>query len=274
MTDAGLPAASPPPRPAATVILLRPAGAGYEVFMVRRLARAAAFADAFVFPGGSVGPEDGREVPSVGELDPAAARESLAARGSRPPDDPRLALALYRAGLRELFEEAGVLLARERSGRLARITEADASRWDEMRREVQAGRLGFGELLRREGLVLDERQLVYFSHWITPIGEPRRFDTRFFVARMPPEQVAAHCAVETTEGAWVAPAEALERAARGAFPLVFPTRKHLEVLAAHPTLDEALHFAATKPIRTVQPSRRPAEGEDAIPGAFAEGAWW
>jgi 8-oxo-dGTP pyrophosphatase MutT (NUDIX family) len=256
------------------VILLRPAGVGYEVFMVRRLARAAAFADAFVFPGGSVGPEDDREVPSVGDLGPDAARESFAARGSRPPGDARLALALYRAGLRELFEEAGVLLARDASGRLAPISGADAPRWDELRREVQAGRLGFGELMRREGLALDERQLIYFSHWITPVGEPRRFDTRFFVARMPPEQVAAHCAVETTEGAWISPGEALERAARGAFPLVFPTRKHLEVLAAHPALEDALRFAATKPIRTVQPSRRPAEGEDAIPEAFAERAWW
>jgi 8-oxo-dGTP pyrophosphatase MutT (NUDIX family) len=265
---------SAPARPASTVILARPAEAGYEVFMVRRLARAAAFADVYVFPGGSVGEADGVPDPIDGGFTGAEALDALTARGGKPPSGAGDALGFFRAAVRELFEEAGVLLARDPSGQMARIDPADAARWDELRHEVQADRVDFVALLRQECLTLDYRALAYFSHWVTPVSEPRRFDTRFFVARLPEGQSAAHCQVETTESTWVAPRAALDLAAAGELPVIFPTRKHLELLAEHPTPKDLLVFARTKPIRTVQLSRRPAEGEEPMPGPEEAMACW
>lgn len=268
------PPASASPRPASTVILLRPAGSGVEVFMVRRPARAAAFADAYVFPGGGVKADDEVADAVDGGFTPADALRVLTERGSVPPGDPAEALGFFRAALRELFEEAGVLLARDSSGRSVEMAADEAAVWDERRRAVQRGGLSFVELLRALGLTLDHRALIYFSHWITPPTERRRFDTRFFVAELPEGQAAAYCTVETTDGAWVAPAEALGEYAVGHFPLVLPTRRHLEVLAARPTLDEVRHFARTKPIRTVQPERGPKPGESAVPLGLPEGESW
>jgi 8-oxo-dGTP pyrophosphatase MutT (NUDIX family) len=263
-----------PARPASTVILARPADGGYEVFMVRRLARAAAFADVYVFPGGSLGEADGGSHPVDDGFSGEDAISILTLRGGRPPADASVALGFFRAALRELFEEAGVLLARDASRQMVQIGEADAARWDALRHEVQADRLDFIAMVRREQLTLDYRELAYFSHWITPVSEPRRYDTRFFVARMPDGQSAAHCQVETTESAWVAPREALTLAAAGQLPVIFPTRMHLELLAEHPTLDDVLEFARTKPIRTVQLSHRPAEGEEGMPGPRETMACW
>lgn len=255
------------------MILARAEGADYQVFMVRRPARAAAFADAFVFPGGSVGPGDTTPDPIDGGFREAAATRALSERGGLPSTSDAEALGFYRAALRELFEEAGVLLARDARGETVVLCDADAVLWDERRRAVQAGGISFVDLLRANALTLDHPALIYFSHWITPPSEPRRFDTRFFLALLPDGQRAAHCNVETTAGAWVSPIEALERYAAGRFPLVVPTRKHLERLAAHPTLDDVVAFARTKPIHTVQPERGPRQPRDEIALGVEEGEW-
>lgn len=263
-----------PLRLASTVILIRPAPPGYEVFMVRRPARAAAFADAFVFPGGGVQAEDAVPDPVDGEFSGADASAALSGRGGTAPASFEDALGFYRAALRELFEEAGVLLSRDADGRAARIDPRLVDRWESLRREVQAGRARFVEVVRDAGLVLDHRALAYFSHWITPRTEARRFDTRFFVAAMPAGQLAAHCAVETTASAWISPADALAGHRAGHFPLVFPTRKHLEVMASYPEFARFLAFARTKPIRSVQPDRAPVSDASEIPLGIVEGECW
>lgn len=112
------------------------------------------------------------------------------------------------------------------------------------------------ELLEEAGVRLSlDRELTYFSHWITPRGLPRRFDTRFFVAAMPAGQDAAHCGVETEEARWVEPHDALRGYHEQRFPLVLPTRLHLQRIAPFGTVAALLAEATAKPIRTVGPDR-------------------
>jgi 8-oxo-dGTP pyrophosphatase MutT (NUDIX family) len=168
--------------------------------------------------------------------------------------DPADSLALWLAALRELFEETGVLLAIGATGRLVTFDDPlRTARLAEDRLALQAGRRTLWEIARREGLVPAPEQLRYWAHWITPEALPRRFNTRFFLAVLPPGQEALHCQVETTDGVWIAPSAALAQHAAGDFPLVFATRTHLERLVAFPSLDALLACAATKPVVTVLP---------------------
>ena len=235
------------------MILARSAGPAFELFMVRRHARARSFADAYVFPGGVVRADDFADQPA--DLTPAEALARFADRGGDPPADGALALALHRAAARELFEEAGVLLAADAAGRPPAVADADAPGWAARRRAVQAGELTMSTMLAAGGLRPALGQLRYFSHWITPLGAERRFDTRFFVAEMPPGQRAADCGVETFAGLWLRPREALARYAAGELPLVFPTRMHLQRLTEPGSLPDLLELARTKPVATVRPTR-------------------
>ena len=262
-----------PALPSASVILVRRAADGFEVFMVRRPASAAAFADVFVFPGGTVRRDDFLDLPAASEFTPDQALHELTARGGTPPASAALAIALWRAALRELFEEAGVLLARDAWGQTLRIPDDAAAHYAELRSALQAGNLTLAEVLASEHLALDYRALRYFSHWITPVYVPRRFDTRFFVAEMPDGQTAFHHQGESTEGVWIQPDEALIRSSHGQFGIVFPTRMHLERLSQHSTLEDLLTFAAEKSIRTVQPER-PAPGERGSVVLAPEAAEW
>jgi 8-oxo-dGTP pyrophosphatase MutT (NUDIX family) len=244
-------------RPASAVILARQGGSDLELYMVRRLARASAFPDVWVFPGGAVQPADAEPLPGE-PLGAAEALARLSERGGVPPE-PGDALGLHRAALRELLEETGVLLAKRPDGRAASSAEAAGLR-EELRRGAP-----LGVRLAAAGLRADLTALTYFSHWITPEGQPRRFDTRFFVAALPAGQSASHCGDETCDGAWVAPRAALGRYADGEFPLVLPTRLHLQRLTPLRTLDDLLTTAASKPIRTVLTGR--PHGPD-------DGRWW
>ena len=235
------------------MILARPAASEFELFMVRRHARASSFADAYVFPGGVVRADDFADQP--GDLTPEAALDRFVARGSDPPADAALALALHRAAARELFEEAGVLLAVDAAGQPAAVADVGAPGWTERRRAVQAGELTMADLLAAERLSAALGRLRYFSHWITPLGVERRFDTRFFVAEMPPGQRAAECGVETFDGLWLRPRDALGHYAAGDLPLVFPTRMHLQRLTEPASLPDLLELARTKPVATVRPTR-------------------
>jgi 8-oxo-dGTP pyrophosphatase MutT (NUDIX family) len=219
-------------------MLVRPDPAGgVAVYMTRRSARSRFVPDAYVFPGGAVDPED-REIAAGGGLHGSAGR---------------VGAEFSAAALRELFEEAGILLVRDRSGAVA---APDAATLAELRAE-RVGGARFDALLAGRGLVPDAGALLYYSNWITPVTEPRRFDTHFFVARAPDDQVAAADAVEVHDGTWIAPAEAMARADRGEMTIIFPTYKHLQRLAAFGDVDAVLAHARARSVAPVMPIERP-----------------
>jgi len=265
------------PRLAATVMLARAAAPGFELYMTRRSERSSFAADAFVFPGGTVEPQDYSEHIAARTLGLEAQRMAAEFRATVPaelpsevePIDSRDAAALLNAALREAFEEAGILPARTRAGDAVEAPAMHAADVQTARAAIVSGGLTFAEFLERHDWFADARSLTFFSHWITPPSEPRRFNTHFFLAPAPPGQAGLADAVETHEGRWIAPRAALERYRAGQFRLVYPTIKHLERLASFESLDDALAFARAKPVLTILPARSangftmPAPLEDA-----------
>jgi 8-oxo-dGTP pyrophosphatase MutT (NUDIX family) len=219
-----------PAKPAATVMLLRDADQGIEVFMLRR-AHAAAFAGGmYVFPGGKVDPADGD-----GDI------------------------SYVMAAIRECYEEAGVLLALDGSGALI----SDGHPALAHRQAVYDGDVDLQILCERHDLRPAIDDLVWVSHWITPMGETsRRFDTRFFVAAAPSEQASKHDDNETIASAWVRPGEALRRHANGELMMMPPTIKNLEFLEQHGSTASVMASARhlPKPAPILPKLRRDAKG--------------
>jgi 8-oxo-dGTP pyrophosphatase MutT (NUDIX family) len=232
-----------PIRHAATVMLVRPADAGVEVFTFRRRPSLAFAAGMVVFPGGAVEP---------GDADPALPwsgppRSAFAAALST---DEALAGAIVAAAVRETFEECGVLLARRRDGGVL-AESLDVPAWEERRQALLAGDLGLADLLADAGLVLAADLLHPWAHWLTPPGERRRFDTRFFLATVPAGQRARDLGGEGEEAAWTSPSVAVAGHRAGEVPLLPPTLVTLEELAAAPSV-EAL-VATRRRLRPVSP---------------------
>jgi len=226
------------PRPAATVITLRDAPEGYEILMLRRNLNSDFVGGAYVFPGGAV---DAADADASGERLALGLSDAAA---SRRLGLPQGGLAYYIACLRELFEEAGLLLACDREGTPVHFgDEESVRRMARSRREVNDGSLGFVAMMEREELLLDLRGLQYVAHWITPVGPPRRFDTRFFVALAPEGQVATHDAGETVADQWIRPKVALDARRRGELDMIFPTVRNLEAIADFTTSAQVLDFA-------------------------------
>jgi 8-oxo-dGTP pyrophosphatase MutT (NUDIX family) len=230
------------PRPASTTLLLRDnAGRSeIEVFMMVRHHQIEFNSGALVFPGGSVDQGDkeivaGRELHSGGEgLDPSA-------------------LGFRVAAIRETFEESGILLARQQ-GSQALI---DVGRAGEIAAAYRAplceGKTTFLNVLAENRLWLALDELVPYAHWITPEGMPKRFDTWFFLAAAPPDQLGAHDGRESTDSIWVSPREALEGGDSGRFKLPFPTTRNLIKLGRQGSVAGALDDARGKPVVTVMP---------------------
>jgi 8-oxo-dGTP pyrophosphatase MutT (NUDIX family) len=235
------------PRLSASVILVRDAPSGLETFMVRRHARSPAFPSSYVFPGGTVAEADLR----VRAADEDALLAMLSGR-SDTRVTPVEATALFVCALRELFEEAGVLLVRDAGGSLLEVDAAEVTlqeRLESARLALQAGEVTLSEVVAERGWQPAFDRLVPFSHWITPAAVATRFDTRFFVAELPTGQSALHDTIETSEGVWLTPATALQ----DVYQTLFPTREHLKRLASFASVAELLEFARVKPIRTVRP---------------------
>jgi len=227
--DAGMdPAEISAPLPSATVLLLRDGADGLEVFMVERSGRVGAFAGAMVFPGGKVAPED-----SSAELRALADNaESL--------DDEAFGFAV--SSVREAFEECGVLLA-HREG--ATLTDAELAPLAGFRDAIGRNRAPFARFLADHGLRLDMAGLAPFSRWVTPVFRPKRFDTMFFLAAVPPDQTLSHDGSETVHGLWTRPQEVIDAADRDRkYSLYFATRLNLMDLAQSGTVAEALARAA------------------------------
>ena len=207
-------------RLAATVVLMRDVPAGIEVFMMQRPG-GVDFPDLHVFPGGKVDEQDLLEDRVHGCSDAEANRRlGLAAGGLR----------YWVTAIRECFEECGVLLARRNGAFLALDEPREVARFDDYRQALIDGAMTMADLCRREDLVLAADCLSYFSHWLTPASVPRRFDTRFFVARMPVMQDTAAHAWETAGEHWVSPQAALSAAAAGEWQMISPTLTTLRSL--------------------------------------------
>jgi 8-oxo-dGTP pyrophosphatase MutT (NUDIX family) len=232
-----------PVRPASTVVLMRDAPA-LEVFLVRRHHAMAFMAGAHVFPGGRVDDADRL-------ADPDAICSGVSTAVANLPDTPPAeAVALHVAAIRELFEEAGVLLATERTG--AMVSAGDG-RFDESRRRLLAGDIAIADVARAERLTLALDGLMPFARWVTPDAEPRRFDTRFFVAIAPADQRASHDNGETVDGTWTTPADALADAARGHIALPPPTWTTLRHLSRARSASDAWSWARAQSVVRVQP---------------------
>jgi 8-oxo-dGTP pyrophosphatase MutT (NUDIX family) len=226
-------------RDAATVMLVRDVDDGMEVFMLRRNLNSDFVGGAYVFPGGAVDEADRHadlERICQGRSDDAA---------SALLGIPSGGLAYWVAAIRESFEEAGVLLAVPEGGDdvISFADDDTAARFVEHRRAVDSGEVRLIEVCEREHLRLDVDRIHYFSHWITPEGPPRRYDTRFFVAAAPPEQVPLHDDRETIANLWVRPADALEMHRRGELDLIFPTIKNLEAIGRFDRSEDLLAHA-------------------------------
>jgi 8-oxo-dGTP pyrophosphatase MutT (NUDIX family) len=211
------------PRPAATLILLR---GGLEVLMLQRTQSAVFLGGAYVFPGGSLDPQDASMDRVIGLTD-AQASERLKL--------PSGGIAYYVAAIRECFEEAGILLACDARGALV-----SASRAEQL---MPYRKRPFRELLEKEDLYIPAGDLAYFGHWITAPGRSRRFDARFFVALAPQGQQGSHDADETVHDVWISPREALERGARGEIELVNATQQSLKELARFSDPHAAFEYA-------------------------------
>jgi 8-oxo-dGTP pyrophosphatase MutT (NUDIX family) len=216
------------PRDAATVILLRPAASGVEAFLLRRTAELEFAPGAYVFPGGSVDARDADE--TIGWVGPGPG--DFAGLLDVPPDRAR---ALVCAAVRETFEESGVLLAGSSPADL--VSDSAALAAD--RHALLTGSASLGEVLGRRGLLLRADLLTPWARWITPEASPRRFDTWFFAAALPPGQSATAAPEghadpgESESGTWLGPAAALEAAQAGEITLLPPTAVTLGELAAH-----------------------------------------
>lgn len=249
------------PRDAATVILLRDRTEGpYEVFLMRRHRNQSFMGGAHVFPGGSLDGADTDPLLSacLGGFCGTDARRLL--QETELPEST--ALGLYVAAIRETFEEAGVLLARDAGGGLVDLSPPDrAARFSRYRLELHQGRLTLAELVRRECLVFAPDLLIPYSHWITPEIEPKRFDTRFFLARVPGGQLPVHDRMELTESAWMAPDFALAEHGAGRIVLMPPTLKTIEELLSFSSTAQLFAAARSQRIWTILPEPfRTADG--------------
>ena len=226
------------PKQAATVILLRSAKPeGFEVFLTRRPDGMPFLGAMYCYPGGTVTKDDftAPMIERCAGLTPQRAQEALGAHFS-----PAEAMGLWVAAVREVFEEVGVLLAVEESGRALRLDAERSKRLAEKHAALLTQSMSFLELLQSEKLLCDLASLSHFSHWQTPAQVSLRFDTRFFVAPLPQGQTPLESSYEVAHCAWLTPERAIKLFSRGELPMIFPTFAALRTLADFETLDSVL----------------------------------
>ena len=226
-------------RDAATVMLLRDGPDGVEVCMLQRNLQSDYVGGAYVFPGGGVDPQDaGQDLDEMflGRTDVEA---------SRLLDVDQGGLAFWVAAIRESFEEAGLLLAETVAGERISFSDPEvAARFEVHRRDVDSGRRRLAEICLEEKLRLEVGSIHYFSRWVTPLGAPRRYDTRFFVAAAPEGQVALHDDAEVIATRWLTPAAALADQEAARITMVFPTIRTMIELAKFDSAAQVLEHAA------------------------------
>ena len=233
------------PRAAATLIVVRDAASlGVEVLLLRRAQGDDYFSGAWVFPGGRVDVGDRQSQRFCVNLDDATASFRLGL--------PHHGLDYYVAAIRECFEEAGLLFATTDSGEAPDFQDEGGTRVADWRTQLQRNERDWNSLCEDAGLCLSVDQLVYFSHWITPIGMAKRFDTRFFLAKAPAGQIAVHDGTEMVEQLWITPADALAQSATLRF--VDATRHTLATLVDFDSVASLLAWAREpREIRAITP---------------------
>ena len=239
------------PRPAATVIIARDTREGMEVFMMRRSQQMVFVGGHYVFPGGGLDKSDS---------DPrwATLADSFSdAEASRILGVPQGGLAYWVAALRECFEESGLLLCHDERGELVTHDEAEfTGELAGLRARLIAGEISFADLLQARALRPALEHVAYLSHWITPHGNPRRFDTRFLITAVPLQQTASHDDGEADHHLWLRPDDALERHRNKEIQMIFPTIKTLEMLSQFPDTAALMSFArAPRHIPVILPRR-------------------
>jgi 8-oxo-dGTP pyrophosphatase MutT (NUDIX family) len=239
------------PKDAATVVLIRNRPLpekGIEVLMVLRNPKSDFVPGSYVFPGGGLEKEDclpGMESLCSG-MDCEGAVHILNDRTAA-----ERALGIWVAGIRETFEEVGLMMACGNDGSILSIAaDEEVQRFRDYRRALREGTITFSDLLMKEELTLAVDRLHYFSRWITPELSPIRYDTRFFVAEAPANQEALHDGLELTKHVWVTPGDALERYGRGTFNMVVPTVITLEDLERFSTVEETAHSLRNRNIES------------------------
>ncbi|MCY4531054.1 MAG: NUDIX hydrolase [Gammaproteobacteria bacterium] len=226
-------------RPAATVMLVddRP---DLQVFMMERHVNTVFAGGMWVFPGGAVDQDDDTrymQAMSVHRSD----REASALMGLDSGG-----LAFYIAAVREAFEEAGILLALNRD-KLTRLDLSDtgsALRFRKHRDDVNDRKRNFLDILQQENLIVDAGAMHYVARWITPVGPPKRFDARFFVVRMPVNQIPVHDDRELVHSCWMPPGEILEKAESKEMVLMTPTLRMVKNLAMFDSAEKVISAAA------------------------------
>jgi 8-oxo-dGTP pyrophosphatase MutT (NUDIX family) len=240
------------PKQATTIILLREEKPeGFEVFLLRRHEKSSFMAGNFVYPGGRVDRDDGsKEISSFCKgITFEEAHQILG--GSISPDE---IFAHWVAGIRELFEEAGVLLAYDRLGSPFVIkNQIEQERFLNYRSLLQKGKLTLLQIAQEEEILFALDQLHYYAHWITPEAFSERFDTRFFLALHPVGQEANYDQKETTAGIWITPQKALEENLKGKVILSPPTLKTLLDLSPFKSMDDLFNSLKSKEIHPVLP---------------------
>ena len=242
-----VPARPAVPHPSATVVLMREGDDGAEVLLLRRNRATGFVPGAYVFPGGRVDAADGED--ALAERWDGLTRGAAAARLGIAPDANPPAIAYYGAALREAVEETGLL---------AGVVAGRGPPRDDVLREAREALMGggasFAAVLGRLGARLDGAAVEYIAHWVTPSVEPRRYDTRFFAARVPAGSRAVYDEREMTDAVWLTPRAALDRHRRGRLPMIFPTIRTLEDLCDFATVEELLAHYRARVIERVQPT--------------------
>ena len=229
-------------RPAATVILIREGADDFEIFMVKRSTKSA-FGSLYVFPGGTLDAEDSlQDMYQYCEgLNDAQASAKLGLKQD--------GLAYWVACIRECFEEVGVLLTNKND-----LLLSNTKKLDEYREKLNSKEITFYDICKENNLQLRANNIVPCAHWVTPDIEPKRFDTRFFLAKVHSEQLGVHDGFELTESFWISPSKALERFQNGKMNMIMPTIKNLETLTQFSSREEAFNYfreledGAIKPI--------------------------
>jgi 8-oxo-dGTP pyrophosphatase MutT (NUDIX family) len=220
-----------PIKPAATVILMREAKKGdFEIFMVKRSSRPP-FGSLYVFPGGKLDPEDSDNdlYPCCEGMDDAAASRQLGIKDN--------GLAYWIACIRECFEEVGILLTGSNN-----LLIQDTHKLNALRNKLNNKEITFRDICLSESLNLRAKNIVPCAHWITPIIEPKRFDTRFFLAKVDIKQLARHDGFELTESTWIKPQDALKKLEKGKMNMIIPTIENIKALAKFSSSNDAFNY--------------------------------